>query len=125
MESAVFGLRAGLDRFIELGCDIDSIRLTGGGASSAVWRQIVADVFDLPVTVQKNDEGAALGAALQAAWVYANTDSGKAELADLVDAALELDPSKCCNPIEQHVTVYKERYQRYQSYLAAVTPLYQ
>ncbi|MFX4228369.1 MAG: xylulokinase [Porticoccaceae bacterium] len=125
MESAVFGLRAGLDRFIDLGCDIESIRLTGGGASSAVWRQIVADVFDLPVTVQKNDEGAALGAALQAAWVYEKSHSGKAELRDLVDAALELDQSKCCDPIEQHVQVYKEQYQRYQSYLATVTPLYQ
>ncbi|MEQ9564258.1 MAG: xylulokinase, partial [Pseudomonadales bacterium] len=98
LESAVFGLRAGQDRFKDLGCDIESIRLTGGGASSAVWRQIVADVFDLPVTVQKNDEGAALGAALQAAWVYEKSHSGKAELTDLVDAALELDQSKCCDP---------------------------
>ncbi len=125
MESAVYGLRAGLDRFVELGCDIDSIRLTGGGAGSAIWRQIVADVFDLPVTVQKNDEGAALGAALQAAWVYEKTNGGSVQLTDLADSALVLDKSKCCDPIRQNVPVYQEQYQRYQSHLAAVTHLYQ
>ena len=52
MESAVYGLRAGLDTFRELGCEIQEIRLTGGGSRSAIWRQMVADIFNLPVTVQ-------------------------------------------------------------------------
>jgi len=81
--------------------------------------------MNAPSDIGGRAPAAALGAALQAAWVYAKSSSGKVELADLVDAALELDQSKCCNPIEQHVAVYKESYQRYQSYLAAVTPLYQ
>jgi len=125
MESAVFGLRAGLDIFREQGCNISSIRLTGGGASSRIWRQIVADIFDLPVSIQKNDEGAALGAALQAAWVYENSKARPIKLMDLVDSVLELDESKCCEPSSQSVSVYTEYYQRYQSCLAAVTPLYQ
>ena len=43
-----------------------SIVLTGGGVRSAKWRQLVADICNLPVTVHEQDEGAAFGAALQA-----------------------------------------------------------
>ena len=63
-------LLAGLDSFRKQGCDIQDIRLTGGGSRSATWRQMVADVFNLPVSVQQVDEGAALGAALQALWIH-------------------------------------------------------
>jgi xylulokinase len=53
--------------------------LTGGGARSAFWRQMFADVYGLPVRRLANDEGAALGAALLAgvgAGIY--EDLGKA-----------------------------------------------
>ena len=96
MESAVYGLRYGLDAFSRNHCGVDSLRLTGGGSSSAVWRQMVADVFNLPVTVQTCDEGAALGAALQAAWV----DTGDG-LVDLLDAQLSVDEPRCCLPSPQ------------------------
>jgi xylulokinase len=42
------------------------IVLAGGGARSAVWTQIVADVFDLPVYPNREPEGSAIGAALLA-----------------------------------------------------------
>jgi xylulokinase len=40
--------------------------LAGGGARSAVWTQIVADVFGLPVYPNREPEGSAIGAALLA-----------------------------------------------------------
>lgn len=49
-----------------------AVRLVGGGAANALWRQIVADVLGLPVEVPAGDaaaDGAALGAAFQAAAV--------------------------------------------------------
>jgi xylulokinase len=42
------------------------IVLAGGGARSPLWRQIVADVFDLPVRPLATSEQSALGAALLA-----------------------------------------------------------
>lgn len=40
------------------------VRVTGGGAKSGLWLQIIADVFQCPVEVLESDEGPAFGAAL-------------------------------------------------------------
>src|SRR4029079_1867895 len=45
---------------------IDKIRLGGGGAESALWRQIQADVYGQNVELLKAEEGAAFGAAILA-----------------------------------------------------------
>ncbi|MGD8856613.1 MAG: xylulokinase [Chloroflexota bacterium] len=42
------------------------IIMAGGGARSRLWRQIMADVFNLPVQAVKTEEQAAVGAALLA-----------------------------------------------------------
>lgn len=124
MESAVYGLRAGLDIFRRGGCDISSVRVTGGGAKSAVWRQMVADIFALPVFVQKVDEGAALGAALQACWVHRKSQGDDLTIAELVDAALELDDSRTCEPCLENTVSYAKHYQRYLQHVEAIFPLY-
>ena len=67
MEGVTLGLAYGLGRFRSLGVKPTEIRLTGGGSQSAAWRQICADVFQLPVFCLETTEGAALGAAIQAA----------------------------------------------------------
>ena len=71
------------------------IRVTGGGAKSKVWRQIMADVFGVPVVAMVEDEGAALGGALQAAWAVAG---GKAQITDFTDGVVALDESTRCRP---------------------------
>lgn len=66
MEGVTLGMAYGLRRMRQLGVNPGVIRLTGGGSKSAVWRQMCADVFGVPVVVMKSAEGAALGAAIQA-----------------------------------------------------------
>jgi xylulokinase len=45
-----------------------TVRVTGGGMKSPVWRQIIADVLGIPVvTVSTSEEGAAYGSAILAA----------------------------------------------------------
>lgn len=113
MESAVYGLRSGLDALRQLGCHIDTVRLTGGGAGSGVWRQMVADVFDLPVSVQTSDEGAALGAALQALWMFRRLQGQNSPLQALLDEHLTLDAMRACVPNEDCVQEYKRFYIEY------------
>ena len=69
VEGVTFGLRFGLEELRRLGVESTEIVLTGGGARSLVWRQIIADTCHLPVTTLENDEGACFGAALQGLWV--------------------------------------------------------
>jgi len=121
MESAVFGLRGGLSRLQSLGCTFDTVRLTGGGAKSATWRQMVADVLALPVTVQVNDEGAAMGAAMQAMFV----EQGRTEdLQQLLDEHLLRDEARATEPEHGAVEQYDEYYASYQKYVSAVETLY-
>lgn len=65
-EGTAFGLRDALE-VIEALCGVPNIiRVTGGGAKSDLWLQIVADVLGHRIELTECDEGPALGAALLA-----------------------------------------------------------
>ena len=66
LEGVAFSLRDSFTIFSELAVPLREIRLGGGGARSALWRQIQADVYGHPVATVAADEGAAFGAALLA-----------------------------------------------------------
>lgn len=68
LEGVAFGLKDGLDLMRSAGLAAPrEIRVTGGGAKSALWRQILADVFGAELATAGSAEGAALGAAMLAA----------------------------------------------------------
>jgi xylulokinase len=66
MEGVAFSLRDTFTLFDELGIPVEEIRLGGGGARGALWRQIQADVYGRPVERLEAEEGGAFGAALLA-----------------------------------------------------------
>ena len=66
MEGVTFGLRDALDLARGRGATAGAVRVSGGGARSAVWRQMMADVFRADVASVNVTEGAAFGAALLA-----------------------------------------------------------
>lgn len=98
MEGVTLGMNYGLRRLAALGVDAKEIRVTGGGAKSAVWRQIMADVFGVSVVAMVEDEGAALGGALQAAWCVARSEGKKANINDFTKAVVAVDEKTRCKP---------------------------
>ncbi len=65
LEGITLNLRAVLAAFQEQGAAVQAMRLIGGGARGAVWRQIIADIFGLPVQRPAlTAEATSLGAAL-------------------------------------------------------------
>ena len=66
LEGISFGLRDSLDIILAAGIRPAEARLTGGGARSHFWRQMLADILGLPVVVAREREGPAFGAALLA-----------------------------------------------------------
>ena len=108
-------------RLREAGLQGARVVLTGGGANSAAWRQLIADLFQLPVEVPVQAEGAAFGAALQAAWACAGASM---PLADLVDAHVVFDPALSAQPDPVRGAAYARGYQRFNHYLQASLPLY-
>lgn len=66
LEGVAFGLRDSLGLMRRLGIRAEEVRVSGGGAQSPLWRQILADVLDRPVVHATTPHGAGLGAALLA-----------------------------------------------------------
>jgi xylulokinase len=66
LESIAFGFRHHLDVFAELGQVPRRVRVTNGGARSALWKQVTADVLGLPLETLRSHPGSALGAAFVA-----------------------------------------------------------
>jgi xylulokinase len=67
LEGVAFGLRDSMELVKASGLStIDQIRISGGGAKSALWRQVLADVMENELVTVNTTEGAAYGAALLA-----------------------------------------------------------
>lgn len=79
LEGVAFGLKDSFLLIQQAGqADIDQVRISGGGAKSSLWRQIIADVLGVELVTVNTTEGAAFGAALLAgvgAGFYADVDA--------------------------------------------------
>ena len=111
MEGVAFSLRDSLEITVGLGIKPNQIRATGGGARSAFWRQLLADVMSCPIVRTQADEGPAYGAALLAgvaSGVYPDVAEATAQIS-LRPEVCEPNPSTA---------------RRYQDYYAAYRDLY-
>jgi xylulokinase len=94
------------DGFRRMPVAVDEIRLTGGLAKSDAWCQTIADVFEAE-TIPVEGEGAALGAALHAAWVWKKENGESVSLEDLTRPFVVLQEARRKKPIPQHVEAYR------------------
>ncbi|HEX3969599.1 MAG TPA: xylulokinase [Edaphobacter sp.] len=92
LEGVAFSLRDTLTLFRELGVPVKAIRLGGGGARGALWRQIQADVYGHPVELLEAEEGGAFGAALLAGTGIGVWPSVEAACAATVRVAETIQP---------------------------------
>ena len=67
LEGVSFGLKDSLSLMQSLGVQPEKIILSGGGAKSGLWKQMLADIFETPCSLVNATEGAAYGASLLAA----------------------------------------------------------
>ena len=67
MEGVTFACRDAFAALQDAGANPERIVMAGGGSRSPFWRQMVADVFGLPVYALATTDQAAMGAALLAA----------------------------------------------------------
>jgi xylulokinase len=66
LEGVTFGMRDALEIMKSMSVPITQIRASGGGARSAFWRQLQADIYGSPIVTTNAGEGPAYGAALLA-----------------------------------------------------------
>jgi xylulokinase len=108
MEGVTLGMNYGLRRLAQLGVKAKQIRATGGGANSKLWRQIMADIFNVEVVTLKVGEGAAYGAALQALWCWRLQKGDRVNIADITDQFVTLNRADTAMPKKNAVAAYRE-----------------
>ena len=116
LEGHVLNLRAGFDGMpVDLSA-ASELRLTGGLSRSSAWCQTIADVFDVPV-VPVEGEGAALGAALSAAWVWLGEAGATTPIKDVAEPFVVFEEGRRRSPREE----FRGRYAALRELYAAVT----
>ncbi len=114
IEGVTFGLMDSVLLAREMGVEIPRVRVSGGGARSAMWRQIMADVFNAEIATINVSEGAAFGAAILA----------------LVGGGLAGDvPSACGSVVRETAATqpaepgrYEDAYEHYRTLYPALKP---
>jgi xylulokinase len=109
LEGVAFSLRDTLTLFGELEVPVKAIRLGGGGARGALWRQIQADVYGHPVELLEAEEGGAFGAALLAGTGIGVWASVEAACAATVRVAETIAP-KDARVMDEAYTKYRRIY---------------
>ena len=119
IEGHVLNLFAG---FSKMPVNPDIIHLTGGLSQSKSWCQMIADIFDCE-TVPVKGEGAALGAAIHAAWVWKNENGLSCDLAQLVNPFIIFEEGLRCKPDKKNVKIYQNLFLSYEALVKRVLGL--
>jgi xylulokinase len=117
LEGVAFGLRDSLELMRSAGLGaIQQVRVSGGGARSPLWRQILAGVLDVELATVNTTEGAAFGAALLAgvgAGAWPSVPAACAETVRIVETT---------QPETHAVSLYRQAYEIYTGLYPALKP---
>lgn len=117
LEGVAFGLADLHALAMTMGVPADGVRISGGGAGSALWRQIVADVIGQSVSIPSTTHGAAYGAAMLAAvGSRAFTD-----VHDVCDAWVKITGQTDPGPDS---ALYRTLHERYRTLYPALAPVF-
>ncbi len=117
LEGVAMSLKDCLNTLQELGVEMKRVRIIGGGAKGALWRQIVADVLGLEMQKLKVDDssfGTAMLAAVGIGWFRSFAEA--AETCVRIDSVSHPDP--------ENQRLYEKLFARYKKIHDALAPVY-
>lgn len=118
LEGVAFGLRDSLELMRAAGLPAPTaVRATGGGSRSPLWRQILADVLEVPVATTSTAEGAAQGAAMLAAVGCGHFADVEEACGAFVTIGEHREPSS-------DAATYRDAYARYRQLYPALAPTF-
>lgn len=109
MEGVTYSQRDSVEVLKEMGVNLSEMYACGGGGTSSLWRQMLADTYNCPVKTVKSKEGPALGVAILAgvgAGLYSSVQ-------EACEKMVKTNPEQL--PIEENVSRYEACYQVYHS----------
>jgi xylulokinase len=117
MEGIAYNLRQMLDEIQGLDVSVSQLVAAGGGLSSTVWRQIVADILDQPLCIATRNERSGVGAGLIAGLGMGIYKSYR-DIHDLLN-----EPFTIVDPDPKRQAIYAKGYQRFIRIYPAVRSL--
>ncbi len=118
IEGVTYGLKQTFELIKDLGVDITEVKITGGGAKSKVWAQMIANIFNVDVITIKIEEGPALGAAILAMVGHGAYDSVEQACKKIIDIKDKYEP------VSEKVLLYQKKYNDFIKIYPAVKNLY-
>lgn len=119
MEGVSYSQRDSVEVLKGMGVDINTMLACGGGGSSPLWRQMLSDVFNLPVATVVSKEGPALGVAILAAagtGIYSSVEEACSQV-------IKYNPAQ--NPDSENVKQYQKYYELYTKLYPALKESYE
>lgn len=111
LEGVAFGLRDSLEIIKELNIPVNEVRVSGGGAKSVLWRQVLADIFGVRVDMVNATEGPAFGAAIMAAvgyGIFKDVEEACSTLIKVTDSVYPIEENK--EKYDETYAIYKDLY---------------
>ena len=117
MEGVAYSLRECVDEIYAAGVCMDEMRIIGGGAKGALWRQIVADVLERPLVCTEHNDSS-LGGAMLAGTAVGLFQSYQ----ESVDKCVRV--TQRVEPCEKNIPIYRSCFQTYRAVRRALEPIY-
>ncbi len=117
MEGVAFSLKDCYGTIEEMGLPVERIFLIGGGARSKIWSEIIANVFNVPVSVPIPGDASYASALLAGVGIGLFKDS-----ADAVNKCLKMDKTVSPNP--EAASQYARLFKKYKAIHDALAPIY-
>lgn len=119
MEGVVYNLKECTNILDQMGIHRDRMISSGGAAKGVTWKQIQADIMDMPVYTTKTEEEACQGAALLAGvgcGIYQNIQEACEIVVKINDMVID--------PIAENVSYYQEQLEVFRELYSKVKDLY-
>ncbi len=115
LEGTALAFRHHIEVFREIGYPVRRLLASDGGATSAVWMQIVADVVQAPVQLLTSHPGSCLGAA----WVAA---MGTGAATDWAGVSRVVGYGRLIEPQPRHAAMYDAQYAQFRALYERLSP---
>ncbi len=117
MEGVAYEMRLNADALAGTGICFDHLNATGGGARSAVWMQMKADILNLPIVRLRTEDAGTVGSAMLTGIAVGLFR----DLAEAADVMIQQAETYVPDPVRHEA--YMRVYRRYRRVYEAVRPL--